>query len=253
MRVLKLLFFFALATATSLGLSSCEEDTTQPPVVVDDSTDMGDSAEILFMQAVPAGPGVDLLIDDRTVITNAAFGDFGTSYSEIEAGSRQVRVFPTGTTTPLVDTTLDFTKDHHYTIFAVNNVAGTAIDALLFTDNLIAPAPGKAHIRIAHLVPDGSKIKFSFRATGQGPLFNDVPFMGKTEAFIPVDTGGVTMRVHAVGIPGGGMSGSGPDKVITPDLPFTLEDGGIYTIAVIGTMANDSAHMVVIKHEKSHE
>ena len=162
--------------------------------------------------------------------------------------------FPTGTTTtPLVDATLNFTKSEHYTIFAVNNAAGTAINVLHFADNLTAPAPGKAHIRIAHLVSDGSKIKFSFRATGKGPLFNDVPFMEKTEAFIPVDTGAVTMRVHAVGVSGGGMSGSGPDEVITPDLPFTLESGGIYTIAVVGTIANDSAHMVVIKHERLHE
>ncbi|MGE3800622.1 MAG: DUF4397 domain-containing protein [Candidatus Kapaibacterium sp.] len=250
MKILKLLFFFAFAATSSLGVVGCEEDTTQPPVVV------VDSAEILFMHAVPAGPGVDLLIDDNTVITNAAFGDFGTSYSEIKAGSRQVRVFPTGTTTtPLVDATLDFTKDQHYTIFAVKNTAGTGVMPLVFNDNLTAPATGKAHIRIAHLVADGPKIKLSFQGSGLQAIFNDVAYMDNTEFFTPVDAGAVTLRVQTAGPSGGGSGGGGggSSSTITPDLPFTLEDGGIYTIAVIGTVANNDEQIVVIKHVESHD
>ncbi|MCB0713771.1 MAG: DUF4397 domain-containing protein [Ignavibacteriae bacterium] len=250
MKISKILSLVLLAVTTSVGVYGCEEDTTNPPV------ENPDHAEILFMHAVPAGPGVDLLIGDNTVITNATFGNFGASYSEIEAGSRQVRVFPTGTTTtPLVDATLDFTKDQHYTIFAIKNSAGTGAAPLVFSDNLTAPAAGKAHIRIAHLVADGPKVKLSFQGSGQGAIFSDVAFMDNTEFFTPVDAGAVTIRVQDAGTSGGGGGGGGggSSSTVAPDLPFTLEDGGIYTIAVIGTVANSDGQIVVIKHVENHE
>ncbi len=248
MKTIRFLFLFSLITIAGLGFYGCEEDTTQPP------DDTHDHAEILLMHAAPAGPGVDLLIDDSVYVTNATFGQFGTAYAEIEAGSRRVRILPTGTTaSPVIDETLDFTKDEHYTLFILNDAA-----PLVFQDNLSEPAAGKAHIRIAHLIPDGPEVKLSFQGSGLGPIFDNIEFKENTEFFTPVNAEEVVLRVQKAGSSGGGGGGGGGggSEPIAPDLSYTLEDGGIYTIAIIGTVAATDDHdpeIVVIKHEEDHE
>lgn len=254
MRITRLLFLLPLLTGVGFGLAGCEEDTTQPP------TDE-DHAELLFVHAAPAGPGVDLWIGDETLLTDVSFGEFGDAYSEIDAGSQQVRIYPTGTsTTAVVDKTIEFTEDEHYTLFATNDAAGSTFGTVLFQDDLSEPADGKAHIRLANLVPDSSPISLAFAESGLGgPVIDDIEFMENSEFFQPVDAGAVKLRIQKAGSSGGGGGGGGGggsnNNTVTEDLDFTLEEGGIYTVAVVGTVdATDDkdAQMVIIKHEEDH-
>ena len=181
-----------------------------------------------------------------TAVTNATFSQFGAGYDEIEAGERRVRVTPTGdAANPVIDENLTLTKDEHYTLFAVNNDQNV-FSLLRFQDNLSEPSAGKGHIRIAHLIPDASNVKLSFQGTGQGATIPDAAFLEKTENFTSVDAGEVTLRIQEV-------DGKQP---ILPDLPFTLEERYIYTVALTGTLDDgDSidAQIVMVKHEESHD
>ena len=240
MRIVRFFLFLVLATTVSLVAGGCGNDTTEPPV------DTGE-AEVLFMQAAPAAGEADLFVNGSEIHSDIAFGDASDGYEEMDAGSQQVRILENGSISRLlVDKSIDFTKDEHYTIFAVNDSAGTEFDAVVFKDDLSAPAAGKAHIRLANLVPDGPSMKLSFQGAGLGAIISNVAFKDNSEFFTPVDAAAVTLRVQENGNSGGSSGG------LAENLPYTLEDGGIYTIAVVGMVADSSAMITVIKHEDNH-
>lgn len=237
-------FFYHVLVCLTFGLlvAACSDDKTTDP---DPTTE---HAEFMFFHAAAGVASVDVSVDGTTAITDRTFSILHDGYTELEAGNRSIAALEHGAGTALAAETFPFTEDEHYTVFLVNDELGTA-SLLRFQDNLAHPAAGKAHIRVAHLIADGPALKLAVPGSGQGPLFNNVKFMDNTEFFTAVNAGDVTFRVQDAGTSGGGGGGGGGSTGLFDDITVSLEEGKIYTIALVGRVADKSATAVILTHE----
>lgn len=198
-----------LMTAT-LVISSCKED--EEP--------MSNKAKVLVTHASPDAPGVDLLVDNNKVNSAALNFPNNTGYLEVEAGTRNVKVNVSGTSTTVINANLDLTKDMNYTVFAVDSVS--KISAVVLADDLTAPAAGKAHVRFVHLSPNAPAVDVAVASSG-AVVFGNKAFKEST-AFTPLDAGSYNLDVRVAGT-----------STVALTLPtITLEAGKIYTVFAKG-------------------
>ncbi|PJF33272.1 MAG: cell wall anchor protein, partial [Phototrophicales bacterium] len=104
-------------------------------------------SRVLVVHASPDAPGVDLLVDNAIAGSNLVFPN-NTGYLTVEAGTRNVKVNVSGTSTTVIEADLNLEADKNYTVFAVDAV--TNISALVLSDDLTPPASGNAHVRFVH-------------------------------------------------------------------------------------------------------
>lgn len=235
------LFYHLLAFMT-LGLlaGACSDDNTTEPV--------HEHAEFAFFHAAAGGPSVDVRVDGTDAISDRTFSIIHDGYTELEAGERTITAVVRGGSAIVADT-FDFAEDEHYTVFLTKDMTDN-FGLLRFHDDLSHPPAGKALIRIAHLIPDGPTVKMAVPGSGQGPLFNNVKFTDNTEIFTPIDAGDVSLRVQDVNTSGGGGGGGGGGTLgIFDDVAVTLEAGKLYTIVLVGRIADNTATAVVLTHE----
>lgn len=121
-----------------------------------------DHAKVRFVHASPGSPdagpvNVDVAVDGKTVVTDLAFGGVSpaTDYLSVEAGNRRVEVRNTGTTTDLINSTVDFASQKTYTFLVSGKASDDNIAALLKTDDNSAPSAGNVKLRVIHDAPDG--------------------------------------------------------------------------------------------------
>lgn len=175
-------------------------------------------AKVLVTHASPDAPGVDLLVDNVVAGTNLTFPN-STGYLEVNAGTRNVKVNVTGTSTTAIQANLNLEANKTYSVFAVNNVA--SIEPLVLVDDLTAPATGKAHVRFIHLSPNAPAVDIT---TNTGAVvFANYTFK-KASAFTPLDAGTYNLQVRLAGT-----------STVVLDLPgITLTSGKIYTVFAKG-------------------
>ncbi len=175
-------------------------------------------AKVLVTHASPDAPGVDLLVDSFVAGTNLTFPN-STGYLEVNAGTRNVKVNVTGTSTTAIQANLNLEANKIYSVFAVNNVA--SIEPLVLVDDLTAPATGKAHVRFIHLSPNAPAVDIT---TNTGAVvFANYTFK-KASAFTPLDAGTYNLQVRLAGT-----------STVVLDLPgITLTSGKIYTVFAKG-------------------
>ncbi|MCB0713770.1 MAG: DUF4397 domain-containing protein [Ignavibacteriae bacterium] len=228
------LLLFALLLTGSFIVSGCGEDSVEPTPA---------KPRLLFLHAAPitADKGVDILIGNEEVVQNKKFGEFAT-YVDVPSGSQDVKVVETGTTSAAFTTNLIFNEEKNYSLIAYNETDGT-VGALLFRDDLSAPASGQALVRVVHLINDGPKVRVAFKGTGD-PLYDSIAFKQVTEFFNPRPAGTYTLRIMDVKEQGGGSQSGGANALIEQEV--TLQAGKIYTFAAIGTAA--SPELVVISN-----
>lgn len=89
-------------------------------------------AHVRVVHASPDAPNVDVLVDDSVVLTDVPFKAV-SDYLPLAAGSHNIKVNATGTSTTVIDATLDFADGAIYTIFAANELA--SIEAVRVQDN----------------------------------------------------------------------------------------------------------------------
>lgn len=198
----------ALLLASILVLSSCDKD--------DDKT----YADVMVTHASPDAPGVDLLIDNVKKNSAALTYPNNTGYLETESGTRNIKVNVAGTTTTVINADLMLTKDVNYSIFAIDSVS--KISAIVFEDDLSAPAAGKAHVRFLHLSPNAPAVDVAVASSG-AVVFGDVSFKEGT-AFTPLDAGTYNLDVR--------VAGTSTVALVLPAI--TLEAGKIYTVFAKG-------------------
>ena len=226
-----------------LGLvAGCSEETTTNP-----NTNV-DRAQVIFFHGAADLSAVDVRVDNDTVVKVATRGGSTSSYVPVEAGDRRIRVSTLGAipSTP-IDLTVNFVKDAYYSTFVLTDSNGNP-GVLRFQDDLSAPASGKAHIRLVHLVPDGPEVKLSFAGSGLGAILEKIEFSENTSLFQVVDAGSVMIRIQEQ-TGGGGGGGGGGSSGLVPDIDQVLEDGGIYTIVLAGKVADNNLGAFVIKHD----
>lgn len=184
-------------------------------------------ANILVTHASPNAPGVDLLVDAKVVNSAALNFPNNTGYLAVESGTRNIKVNASGTTTTVINADLTFEKDKNYSIFAVDSLS--KISAIVLTDDLTAPASGKAHVRFVHLSPNAPAVDVAVSSSG-AVVFGNKSFKEYT-AFTPLDAGPYNLDVRVAGT-----------TTVALTLPtITLEAGKIYTVYAKGFLGGTGA------------
>ena len=182
-------------------------------------------AHVMVVHASPNAPGVDVLVDGTVAKTNLMYPD-NTPYLGVAGGTRNVKVNVTGTSTTVINANLPLTAGSSYSVFAVDSVS--KIGALVLTDDLAAPAAGKAHVRFVHLSPNAPAVDV---AVTSGPvLFANESFKGYS-AFTPVAAGTYNLEVRL----------AGTNTVVLPLPGITLSAGKIYTVFAKGFVGGTGA------------
>jgi hypothetical protein len=179
----------------------------------------------MAVHASPDAPAVNLLVDNVIAGTGLAFPD-NTGYLNVSAGSHNVKVNVTGTSTTVIDANVSVTGGMSYSVFAVDSVAN--ISALVLADDLTTPATGKAHVRFVHLSPNAPAVDIAVQ--GGGVVFGNKAFKEYT-AFTPLDAGTYDLEVRL----------AGTSTVVLPLPGITLQAGKIYTVFARGFVGGTGA------------
>jgi hypothetical protein len=182
---------------------------------------MPSTSKVLVTHASPDAPGVDILVDNTVAATNLTFPN-SVGYAELTAGTRNIKVNVTGTSTTALQANLPLEANKNYSIFAVNTVS--SIEAIVLEDNLTAPASGKAHVRFIHLSPDAPAVDIT--TTSGAVVFGNYTFK-QASAFTPLDAGTYDLQVRLAGT-----------STVVLDLPgIALAPGKIYTVFAKGLVS----------------
>jgi hypothetical protein len=211
---------FLLSTAlAAFAFIGCDKDDDKAP-----------QANVMVVHASPNAPAVDIRVNNAIAGTNLAYPG-NTGYLPVNAGATNLKVSPTGTTTYVIDANVTLTADMNYSVFALDSVS--KIKAAVVSDNLAAPAAGKAHVRFFHLSPNAPAVDIAVK---NGPvLFGNRMFNDQTNAnftqFTPVDAGTYNLEVRVAGT-----------STVALDLPnITLQQGKIYTVFARGFLGGSGA------------
>jgi len=208
----------ALALLAAVTLAGCSDDDSNPVTPAA-------QARVMAIHASPDAPGVDLLVDGNIAGTNLQFPN-NTAYLGVASGTRNIKVNVTGTSTTVINASPNLAPGFNYSVFAIDSVS--KISALVLTDNLAAPASGKAHVRFVHLSPNAPAVDIA--VTGGPVLFPNVSFKGSS-AFTPVTAGTYDLEVRL----------AGTSTVVLPLPGITLTNGKIYTVFARGFVGGSGA------------
>jgi Domain of unknown function (DUF4397) len=246
--------FSSLLLAGLLFVSCTREDTPNP-------------AKILFAHASPAlfylgpnnlapitGPTVDIIKDNRYVTipaTGVPYGQpFINTYYDAVPGNNVLRIAPLFSNNNVYSRLVNLDAGKRYTAVALDFLPNVKI--LLTEDDLTPPAPGKAHLRFIHAIPQAilataprkdtidivanGTVVFGARSFGDG-LTNQ-----SKNAFVPVNAGAYSVTVNVAGIP----------APIAGPIPLVLQEGKIYTVIarlnVTATPSVPSPGVTLIQH-----
>lgn len=207
----------AMALFATVSLMGC--DSNDNPVAPTPQ------ARVMAVHASPDAPAVDLVVDGTVAGTGLAFPN-NTPYLNVPAGTRNVKVNVAGTTTTVINANLPVSGGTSYTVFASDVVAN--IGAVVLTDDLTAPASGKAHVRFVHLSPDAPAVDVAVQG---GPVVFANKAFREYSAFTPVDGGTYNLEVRV----------AGTSTVALPLNNITLQAGKIYTVFAKGLLGGSGA------------
>jgi hypothetical protein len=186
----------------------------------------GHMARVRAVHASPDAPAVDIWVNDNAAFTNAPFKGI-TQYANLEAGTYNIKVVPTGATEPVVieaDLALEGGKD--YTVVALGTLEN--IEPLVLMDNNSTPAEGKAHVRFVHASPDAPAVDIAVKG---GPvLFSNIAFKAVGD-YLPVDAGTYDLEVRLAGT-----------ETVALEVPgVALQNGVVYTVFAMGLAGGEPA------------
>jgi len=208
----------ALGLVAALAVAGCNDDDSNP-------TAPPSQAHVMVVHASPDAPGVDLIVDGVVAGTNLTFPN-NTPYLAVSAGTHNVKVNVTGTSTTVINANPSLTAGADYSVFACDSVA--AITPLVLTDDLTTPAAGKAHVRFIHLSPNAPAVDVAVQA---GPVLFPNESFKDYSAFTPVDAGTYDLEVRL----------AGTTTVVLPLPGITLSAGKIYTVFAKGFVGGTGA------------
>ncbi len=172
----------------------------------------------------PDAPAVDIVVNDGFIsplLSNVVFPNF-SNFLSVAANDYNVKVVPTGTTTPaVINADLSLEAGNNYSILAVNELA--SIEPLVIVDQ-VRPIATEAQLRIVHASPSAGLVDLYLVAPAADistidPNFSGVGFKQET-GILSVAAGDYDVIVTAQG---------SKTPAIGPAV-ITLANGGIYTI-----------------------
>ena len=129
----------------------------------DDSNGPGPRAQVRVVHASPDAPAVDVLVDNKSVLTGVAYKGF-SGFLSVAAGSRNIKVNAAGSSTTVINATLPLAADSAYTVIATDLVA--SITPLVLSDDLSDPAAGNFKLRLVHGAPNVGLVDIYITAPG---------------------------------------------------------------------------------------
>lgn len=216
---LKFMAMLMISLSTLFSISACSDDD-------DDTTAAPSQGSIMVIHASPDAPAVDILVNDNVVNTaDLEFPDH-IGYLKANAGTNNIKVNVANTSTTVIDADLTIAANTNYSVFAIDSVSNIA--PLVLTDDLSAPAAGKAHVRFVHLSPNAPAVDVA--VTGGGVVFGNKVFTDAT-AFTPLDANTYNLEVRLAGTP----------TVVLPLPGIVLTAGKIYTVFAKGFVGGTGA------------
>ena len=197
-----------------------------------------------FADTLPA-TGVDVKIDGTQVLTAFQYLS-STMYFETKAGEHLVQVFPSGSMTPAISTTVDLASNRDYSAFAIGGANGYDLMLKPQVDNNNTPAPGNGKVRFGHLAP-----------------FDAI--LANTEAEIRTDKGALVAGPFLYGLietlyvelPAGiydlWVTTAGGGQVLINLAPFTINEGDILYALAVGDGSNQELGVFAYPTDKMGE
>lgn len=182
--------------------------------------------EVAYVRLVGARP-VDTLwdmrLDDVLVFENAAYEDVST-FEPVAAGTRQLAISAHGDGEPVVAGQVELAAGTFNTVIVSGPDA--EVEVHVFEDDLSAPDPGTARLRLVHTAPDLGVVHLL--ATDGSPIVEGIAY-GEASAYAAADAGlhDLTVRV----------ADTGTDLLTATDLE--LADGHVYTSFLMGKADGD--------------
>ncbi len=182
-----------LALALTVGLTTaCSEDDTTAPAMND--------AYVQVVHASPDAPNVDVLVDNTIVLTNVPY-QAASGYLAVPAGTRNLKVNATGTSTTVINADVALMSGQYYTVMATGLVA--AIQPLVLTDDYVNPAAGNVKVRLVHAAASAPTVDIYVTAPGAdisgiAPTLAGVPFRGYSD-YLEVPAGSYQVRITVAG------------------------------------------------------
>ena len=161
-------------------------------------------------------PLVDVYVNDDKVLSGVEYKTV-SKYLELPAGSYDLAVRPAGAAVPsdlVIEATADVKAGSAYTVAAVGALADIAGE--IFTDDLSAPASGKAKVRVIHAAPEVPAVDVAVEG-GPDP-FEGAEFPSATD-YAEVDAATYPIQVKAAG---------SDDVLLEASLP--VKAGTIYSV-----------------------
>jgi hypothetical protein len=188
---MKITSLLALALTVGLATACSEDDTTAPAMT---------NAYVQVVHASPDAPNVDVLVDNAIVLTNVSF-KAASGYLAVPAGTRNLKVNATGTSTTVINADVAVMSGKYYTVMATGPVA--TIQPLVLTDDYTSPAAGNAKVRLVHASPSAPTVDIYVTAPGASisaimPTLTAVPFRGYSD-YLEVPAGSYQVRVTPTG------------------------------------------------------
>lgn len=185
------------------------------------STEIADDrARVRAAHLSPDAPNVDVLVDGEVVLADVPFPTV-SEYLELGSGSYEVDINQAGTMTSVLSESLELVGGDVFTFAAVNFLA--SLEALVIEDDLTAPEPGNAHLRVVHASPDAPNVDV---LVDDEIVLEDVPFKAASD-YLPLAAGEYNIKVNATGT-----------ATTVIDVTPTLEDGAIYTVFAANELAS---------------
>ena len=211
----------SLVAVLTLFMFSCDKDDDVEP----------GQAQVMVVHASPNAPAVDVRVNNAVALSNVAY-PANSNYLAVNAGSTNIKVSPTTTTTNVIDATVDLNANTNYSVFAIDSV--NKIKAAVVSDNLATPASGKAHVRFFHFSANAPAVDI---AVVGGPVlfsnrtFNDQSSNASVANFTPLDAGTYNLEVR--------VAGTSTVALAVPGVVLTA--GKIYTVFAKGFLGGTGA------------
>jgi hypothetical protein len=219
---------FDAGTKTTVAATGSLATGIVPQVIADAPEPRADGTQVRVAHLSYDAPAVDVAVDGGDVVVSDLAYPVASGYLDVPAGSYDLEVRPTGTTTVAFDIdplTLD--AGTSYTAFAVGSLGDGSFKVVPAVDAALAG------VRVLHGSADAPEV--DVYANGNAILTN-VPF-GTISDYLYVPAGTYQVQV----VPAGKTIEEGP---VVIDAPITLADGTLTTVAATNVLAQISPKVI---------
>ena len=219
----------SLPRRAGLVLALCAASLLALPVA---AGAQGEPAQVRVAHFSPDAPAVDVYVNDDKVLSGVEYKTV-SKYLELPAGSYDLAVRPAGaaaSSDAVIEATAEVKAGNAYTVAAVGALAD--IEGKILSDDLSAPASGKAKVRVIHAAPEVPAVDVAVE--GGPTLFEGAEFPSATD-YAEVDAGTYPVQVKAA---------SGGDVLLEASLP--VKAGTIYSVAAVGGAGKDAELLSIV-------